>query len=191
MKYHIYRNLHVFHDDDHIGKYDTATKTVRLREEFGDHADKVKAFFMRTKGLPVKVLTGDESLPAAVPLVEFPESVRAEIDPHLGDLSPACIAHARKEFSREEFERRYRGRVEYLSASGVTVIEGNGETPKEWDGDDGETHDIFDVIAACSDKSELETIAREHGLELDRRKKLETLRDELTAHIESQTTETE
>ena len=39
------------------------------------------------------------------------------------------------------------------------------------------------MIAACSDKQELETIAREHGLELDRRKKLETLRAELTAHL--------
>lgn len=183
MTYHVYRNRHVFHDDEHVGKYDTQTKVVRLREEFGNHAEAVKAHFMRTKGLFVKVLTGEESLPAPVPLVEFPESVREQMDAGLGDMSPACIQHALANFSREEFERRYRGRVEYLPASGGTMIESTGDAPPAWDGPDGQTHTIFDVIAACSDKQELETIAREHGLELDRRKKLETLRAELTAHL--------
>lgn len=113
MKLHIYQNRHVFADDDHVGKYDATARAVRLREEFADLADKVKAFFMRTKGLPVKVLTGDEALPAVAPLKEFPDEIRAAMDPQRGDLTPAVVDYARKNFTREEFERRYRGRAEY------------------------------------------------------------------------------
>lgn len=113
MKLHIYQNRHVFADDDHIGKYDTTTRAVRLRAEHADLGDKVKAFFMRTKGLPVKVLTGDEALPTVAPLKEFPDEIRAAMDPQRGDLTPAVVDYARKNFTREEFERRYRGRAEY------------------------------------------------------------------------------
>lgn len=113
MKLHIYQNRHVFAEDDHIGKYDTTARAVRLRAEHADLGDKVKAFFMRTKGLPVKVLTGDEALPTVAPLKEFPDEIRAAMDPQRGDLTPAVVDYARRNFTREEFERRYRGRAEY------------------------------------------------------------------------------
>lgn len=110
MKIHIYQMRHVFVDDDHVGKYDAPTRSIRLRAEFGPHADKVKAHFMRAHGMAIKVLVGDEQLAAVKPLPEFPHEVLAQTNPYLGQMTPALIEHARKHWSREDFDRFYAGR---------------------------------------------------------------------------------
>ena len=112
MKIHVYQARHVFIDVDHAGKYDVATKTVRLRPEFADKADAVKAFYMRTHGIPLRgVLCGAEELKAVEPMQEFPPEVRELEDPGLGDLTPALVTYAREHFRPEEFRRRYAGRL--------------------------------------------------------------------------------
>jgi len=127
MKLHIYQMRHVFADDEHIGKYDVGTKSVRLRAEFADLTDKVKAHFMRAHGIPVKILIGNEALAAVAPLPDFPHEVREAMDPGLGMLSPAAVDHARKHFTRTDFDRLYQGRVEYSSGSGVAPVDPTDE----------------------------------------------------------------
>lgn len=121
-KFHVYRQRHVFLDDDHIGKWNVSEKTVRLRPEYGEHADRLKAWFMRTQGIPAKVLVGEEVFKDAVPPMEFPDEIRALMTPQLGDLTPEAVDWARENFPKDEFRRRYEGRVPIFLAH---------ETPEE------------------------------------------------------------
>jgi hypothetical protein len=59
--------------------------------------------------------------------------------------------------------------------------------PKKSPADDAETSasDVRDVLDIDSmTKEELELFARGHGLELDRRKKISTLREQVKEHLE-------
>lgn len=112
-QFHVYQTRHVFRDDDHIGKWDVPAQTVRLRPDFSACADEVKAWFMRTHGIPMKVLVGEEEFFQAAPLQEFPAEVQSLMSPFLGDLTPEVVSWARLNFSPEEFERRYNGRAEF------------------------------------------------------------------------------
>lgn len=114
-KFHVYQTRHVFAGDDHIGKWEVAAQTVRLREEFAGLADQVKAYFMQTHGIPMKVLVGQEEFQHAAPLLEFPDEIRGKMLPTLGDLTPEVVEFARRNFTPAEFERRYRGRAEFVS----------------------------------------------------------------------------
>ncbi len=112
-KLHVYQQRHVFKGDDHIGKYDVQTRSVRLHEAFGALKDEVKAYYMRAHGIVASVLVGDEQVKNAAPLQEFPPEIRALMTPHQGDKTPAVIEYARKHFPREEFDRRYQGRIPF------------------------------------------------------------------------------
>lgn len=114
-KFHLYQQRHLFLDEEYLGKYDIPSRSVRLREEFAVHADTVKAWFMRTQGLAVTLLIGNEASTVGVRLRDFPDAVCCLLDPELGDLSPVAVEHARAHFTREEFENRYRGRADYDS----------------------------------------------------------------------------
>lgn len=132
-QFHVYQTRHVFRDDDHIGKWDVPAQTVRLRPEFAACADEVKAWFMRTHGIPMKVLVGEEEFFQAAPLQEFPAEVQSLMSPFLGDLTPEVVSWARENFPREEFERRYNGRQEFIDPLGITTFENpSGQAPAEW-----------------------------------------------------------
>jgi len=119
MKIHMYQTRHLFVDDDCVGKLCTKTKTVRLFEPF-EHFEKAVLGWLRSAhGFFAKLAQGDEARAAvSAPPVEFPDDIREEMDPRLGDLTPAAVEFAREHWSKEEFERRYRGRV-----SGVGVFD--------------------------------------------------------------------
>lgn len=120
-QFHVYQTRHVFRDDDHIGKWDVPSQTVRLRPEFAACADEVKAYFMRTHGIPMKVLVGEEEFFQAAPLQEFPDDVKALMSPFLGDLTPEVVTWARENFTRQEFERRYNGRRAFNESNELEV----------------------------------------------------------------------
>lgn len=104
---HIYKMRFLFKGDDFIGKYDARSKTVHLPPAYEHLRQEAKGFMMRAKGIPAKVLVGDETLPQATPLREFPPEILALATPELGERTPALIDHARKHFGREEFQKRY------------------------------------------------------------------------------------
>ena len=120
-KVHLYQHRHVFIDDEHVGKFDPLTRTVRMREEFASEKDDVRAFFLREKGLPLAgVLTGGESLPVIPPMPQFPEAINALKDPAKGVMTPAVLAWARLNWTSKEFARVYGESVEY--GTGLEVV---------------------------------------------------------------------
>jgi len=104
---HVYQFRQVFVDDEHVGKYDGVTKTIRLREEHGGHSGRVAAFFKRRHGIHAQVVVGDEALAEVAALVEFPPEVLGLMVPQLGDRTPEVMAWAKKNFPAAEYERRY------------------------------------------------------------------------------------
>lgn len=111
--YDLFKFRHLILGDDHLGLYDSATKTLNLKEDFENHREPAKAWFMRRHGIPIKVLVGKEEIAKAAPLRDFPPEIKALSDPFLGHRTPALIDYARKHFGREEFNRRYQGAFEF------------------------------------------------------------------------------
>ena len=110
----MFKFRHLFAGDDHIGKYHAQAHTVYLRDEFADKADAVKAYFMRQHGICLaKVEIGTERLEIVKPVREFPPEIAALKSPQFGDLTPEVVDWARKNWPREDFDRRYRGCPEY------------------------------------------------------------------------------
>jgi hypothetical protein len=147
MKIHMYQTRHLFVDDDCVGKLCTKTKTVRIFEAFEHLSAAVLQWLRMHHSFAAKLAVGEEGKAAvAAPPVEFPDEIRELMDPRLGDLTPEAVAYARENWPREEFERRYKGRVEgvgmhdappeaeIIDPRGVTVFESNGEAPQEWIG---------------------------------------------------------
>lgn len=110
----MFKFRHIFAGDDHIGKYNAQAHTVTLRDEFANMADEVKAFFMRNHGICLStVIIGTESLETFKAVREFPPEILELKSAQFGDLTPAVLDWARKNFTKEEFDRRYRGCPEY------------------------------------------------------------------------------
>ncbi|MCU0751543.1 MAG: hypothetical protein MUC40_00670 [Akkermansiaceae bacterium] len=129
---HCYQMRHLFHGDNYLGIYEAAIKTARIVEAAREHAQAVKAYFMRRHGLPVTVLVGDEEAARIKPLMEFPAEIRAGFDPYLGDMTPAAIAYARAHFPADEFARRYAGRItEPLEIPAPAAPKRRGRPPKQ------------------------------------------------------------
>lgn len=113
-KIHLYRMRHLFKGDDYLGKYDSTTRTVRIGIEHKALKDDIRAYFNRVEGIYLAgVLAGDEKLPQEKPLKQLPQEVIDQMSPVWGDLTPEVIAWAQANLTREEFEARYRGRVDY------------------------------------------------------------------------------
>lgn len=113
MKIHMYQTRHLFVDDDCVGKLCTRTKTVRLFQPY-EHLEKAVLGWLRTAhGFFARLAVGEEAKAAvSVPPREFPDEIREKMTCELGDLTPAAVEFAREHWSAEEFERRYRGRVD-------------------------------------------------------------------------------
>lgn len=122
-RFHIYQMRHLFKGDDPIGKYDVPSHTLRLNDIFGELRQEAKAWFMRTHGIIINVLVGDEEVKAAAPLQEFPVEIRALMTPFEGHNTPAAVDYARKHFTRTEFDRRYQGRHAFETATTPAVAE--------------------------------------------------------------------
>lgn len=110
---HVYAQRHVFCDDDHLGLWHVPTATINLRPEFEHLVDKVKAYFAMAHGLPMKVVVGEagESFVQDKPLMDFPDDIKALMNPYFGDLTPEVVAYAKAKFPADEFARRYAGRL--------------------------------------------------------------------------------
>ncbi|RYD18376.1 MAG: hypothetical protein EOP88_22785 [Verrucomicrobiaceae bacterium] len=67
---HVYRQRHIFHGDQHIGKYHVPTRTIRLGTAHAAHGNAVKAHYLRNFGIVTKLLISDEDLPPLVRVVE-------------------------------------------------------------------------------------------------------------------------
>ena len=104
---HVYQFRQVFVGDEHVGKYDGVTKSIRMRVEHAGDGDKVAAFFRRRHGIFAKVVVGDEALAAVAPLMEFPDEVKGLMSAELGDRTPVVMEWARANFPELEYERRY------------------------------------------------------------------------------------
>lgn len=113
---HIYRMRHIFKGDDLVAKYDSQTRSIRVFEAFAALKDDLRAWMIRTHSIFATALVGEEQIAAAAPPLEFPDDIRALMTPQLGDLTPAAVEYARKNFPREEFEKRYQGRVKFEAA---------------------------------------------------------------------------
>ena len=111
---HVYQMRHVFTGDDYVGKYDVQKRQIRIAPEFAPLLEEVKAFFMQSFGIPATALIGDEEPAHAIPLVEFPDHIRSQMTPSLGDLTPAVVSYAKQHFTAKEFNRRYAGRQPIL-----------------------------------------------------------------------------
>ncbi len=72
---HIYRQRHIFHGDQHIGKYHVPTRTIRLGTAHAAHGNAVKAHYLRNFGVVTKLVISDEDVP---PLVRIPHEEAAE-----------------------------------------------------------------------------------------------------------------
>ena len=135
---HVYQMRHVFKGDDHVGKYDVQKRQIRIAPEFAPLLEEVKAFFMQSFGIPATALIGDEEPAHAIPLVEFPDHIRSQMTPSLGDLTPAVVSYAKQHFTAKEFNRRYAGRQPRL------------EETEEETTPDGPTRDEMKAhLAAC------------------------------------------
>lgn len=60
---HVYRQRHIFHGDNHIGKYHVPTRTIRLGTAHAAHGNAVKAHYLRNFGVVTKLVISDEDLP--------------------------------------------------------------------------------------------------------------------------------
>jgi len=122
----MYQTRHLFVDDDCVGKLCTKTKTVRIFEAFEHLSAAVLQWLRMHHSFAAKLAVGEESKAAvAAPPVEFPEDIRELMDPRLGDLTPEAVAYARENWPREEFERRYKGRVEGVGMHDAPPEPGN------------------------------------------------------------------
>ncbi len=129
--FHLYKMRHLFQGDEHIGKYDTATKSVRLRDEFAGLQAEVKAFMMRREGIFLaSVLVGAEALAAVLPLLEFPQAIVDQMTAELGHRTPEVLEYARANFPESEFVRRYGAGVPYTSGGGSSPVEGSTDAPE-------------------------------------------------------------
>jgi hypothetical protein len=116
----LFKFRHIFAGDDHIGKYNSQTHTVTLRDEFAHKADDVKAYFMRHHGICLAtVVVGTEQLETVKPVKAFPPEIDALKSAQFGDLTPEVVAWARQNWSKEDFDRRYRGCPEYGDGPGA------------------------------------------------------------------------
>lgn len=106
-KVHVYQMRHVFVDDEHVGKYNLADRTIRFRPECEEHKDRCLAHFRMAHGIFCKALVGAEELAQVAPVREFPDEIRALMDLRYGDRTPAVLAWARENFTAEEFALRY------------------------------------------------------------------------------------
>lgn len=57
---HVYRQRHIFHGDNHIGKYSFPTRTIRLFTAHAQHGAAVKAHYLRHFGAVTKLVISDE-----------------------------------------------------------------------------------------------------------------------------------
>jgi len=122
----MYQTRHLFVDDDCVGKLCTKTKTVRIFEAFAHLSAAVLQWLRMHHSFAAKLAVGEESKAAvAAPPIEFPDDIREAMDPRLGDLTPEAVAYARENWPREEFERRYKGRVEGVGMHDAPPEPGN------------------------------------------------------------------
>lgn len=170
-RFHIYQMRHLFKGDDPIGKYDVQTHTLRLNDAFGGLRDEAKAWFMRTQGIPVSVLVGDEVVKAAAPLMEFPAEIRALMTPHQGHHTPAAVDYARKNFPREEFDRRYQGSVPFDIAPSAP----SAPAPPEMTDQSAPLNTLGLPEGSPANKKELAAALKERGIEFDGRAKTDDL----------------
>ena len=177
MKYHLYRNRHVFHDDEFLGKFDPVNRIVRLRAECADHKDQVRAFFMRTRGQVVRILVGEEALVEEKPLVEFPDEVRSLFDPAKGDLSKEAIEYALENFSADEFSRRYGGRLEekFLQKVSHAPVEEKPDEEIAAIADKGPEYPTMPIKDSMS-RDQIKHELKHRGIKFDGRDSTENLR---------------
>ncbi len=113
-RFHMYRSRHLFVHDDCVGKFDAPTNSLRIFPQFADLGQGLAGWFRQKHGRNPQVIVGDEAVAAAAPPEEFPIEIRELMTPQLGDLTPEAVDWARENFSRPEFARRYRGRLDEL-----------------------------------------------------------------------------
>ncbi len=70
---HVYRQRHIFHGDNPIGKYHVPTRTIRLGTAHAAHGNAVKAHYLRNFGIVTKLLISDEELQRRLALWTAPE----------------------------------------------------------------------------------------------------------------------
>lgn len=81
---HIYRQRHIFHGDQHIGKYHVPTRTIRLGTAHEAHGNAVKAHYLRNFGIVTKLVISDEDVPPVVRPVE--ETLEAAAGPQAPEV---------------------------------------------------------------------------------------------------------
>jgi hypothetical protein len=133
---HLYRRRHLFHADECIGKYDAQRDTAFLLPQFSGFEDCVRAYFAYTEGSPLAaVVIGDASLAAAVLPRKFPPEIVALMDWRLGARTPAVIAYAQANFTKDEFDLIYRNSPPWQGPAGQAAaplevaVEGAREAP--------------------------------------------------------------
>ncbi len=166
MKIHMYQSRHLFVEDDCVGKFDKATRTLCLFTAFAAFGQAIAQWMRNHHGVFPTIATGELAVANVAPLVEFPPEIVELMTPLLGDLTPAAVAYARENFSREDFKRRYDGRVDE-----VVVVDGDaaadpfeGEEFPQFCTDDedrrvtvdrGEQDGVRGFVATCSEYPEL------------------------------------
>ena len=132
----MFKFRHIFAGDDHIGKYNSQTRIVTLRDEFAAMADEVKAYFMRHHGIFLAAVNiGTEKMQTEKPILPFPPEVEAMKSLQLGERTPAVIEWARKNLTREEFNLRYRGDVDYSTDPAPESEDQDSDQDSDDDGD--------------------------------------------------------
>lgn len=121
-KVHVYMMRHVFVDDEYVGKYNQADRTIRFRPEADEHKDRCLAHFRMVYGIFCKALVGDEELAEVAQVREFPDEVRALMDPRWGDRTPAVLKWALENFTEGEFAQPYPG---FASDESVATLIGS------------------------------------------------------------------
>lgn len=168
---HIYRMRHIFKGDDLVAKYDSQTRSIRVFEAFANLKDEIRSWMIRTHSIFASTLVGDEQVIQAAPLMEFPDEIRAQMTPELGDRTPVAIDYARKHFPREEFVRRYHGRAEYETGKPAAPAP---KTPQA-DGNHPAVNEIGLPVGSPANKKELAAALKAKGIAFDGRAKVEEL----------------
>lgn len=133
MQIELLKFRHVFIGDDHAGVFDGPAFTVRLREEFSEHAGAVKAFFAGRMGIILREVivgfTAASKLPPPPP--EFPHEIAAVMQAGLGKMTPSALEWARRNWDRETFDRCYQGEATYDDTPGEVVTGPPAESTPE------------------------------------------------------------